>query len=98
MMKPRIGVDFHTFDGIHQGTRTYLVGLYREAIQLAPEMEFVFFLNRPEELRATYPEFRAPNARAVRMRALSGPLRLALQLPWLRLQHNVDLLHMQYRL
>lgn len=96
--RPVLGVDFHVWDGIFQGSRSHLLGLYRAAIPLAPEIDFVFFLARPEALRLAHPEFAAPHVRLVRMPRRPGPWRLAWQLPWLRRRHGVDLLHMQYRL
>lgn len=96
--RPVVGVDFHVWDGIFQGSRSHLVGLYRAAIAMAPDIDFVFFLDRPEALRQAHAEFAAPHVRLVRMPCRPGPWRLAWQLPWLRRRHGVDLLHMQYRL
>lgn len=96
--RPVLGVDFHVWDGIFQGSRSHLLGLYRAAIVQAPEIDFTFFLNDLDGLRAAYPEFSAPNVRLVRMRQRPAMWRLAVQLPWLRWRHGVDLLHMQYRL
>lgn len=96
--RPRVGVDFHVWDGIFQGSRSHLLGLYRAAIAQAPEIDFVFFLEGTEDLRRQHPEFGAANVQLVRMPRRPSPWRLALQLPWLRLRHRLDLLHMQYRL
>ncbi|MDO9073338.1 MAG: glycosyltransferase family 1 protein [Rubrivivax sp.] len=96
--RPVLGVDFHVWDGIFQGSRSHLLGLYRAAIPLAPEIDFVFFLDQPEALRRAHVEFAASHVRLVRMPHRPGPWRLAWQLPWLRWRHGVDLLHMQYRL
>lgn len=94
----RIGVDFHTFDGLFQGSRSHILGLFSEAVALAPEFDFVFFLNDVERLRQSHSAFRAPNVELVRMPHWPGLLRLAIQLPLLRLRHQVDLLHVQYRI
>lgn len=96
--RPQVGVDFHTFDGIFQGSRSHVLGIFREAIRLAPEMDFILFLDSPEQLKLAHPEFVAPNVRLVRMRHRPGPIRLGLQLPWLQLREKLDLLHTQYRL
>jgi len=93
-----LGVDFHVWDGIYQGSRSHLLGLYRAATVMAPDIDFVFFLDQPEALRRAHPEFAASHVRLVRMPHRPGPWRLAWQLPWLRRRHGVDLLHMQYRL
>lgn len=94
----RIGVDFHTWDGIFQGSRSHVLGLYKQAIGLAPELDFVFFLEGTASLAASHLEFLAPNVTLARMRHAPGPVRLGLQLPWMQLRHRLDLLHMQYRL
>lgn len=96
--RPVLGVDFHVWDGIFQGSRSHLLGLYRAAIALAPEIDFVFFLDQPDALRQAHAEFAAPHVQLVHMPHRPGPWRLAWQLPWLRRRHGVDLLHMQYRL
>lgn len=96
--RPRIGVDFHTWDGIFQGSRSHVLGLYRQAIVQAPDLDFVFFLGDTDSLRAAHPEFAAPNVQLVSMPHGRAVWRLAVQLPWLRWRHGIDLLHMQYRL
>ena len=74
--RPRIGVDFHTFDGLFQGSRSHLLGVYREAIRRAPEYDFVFFCANPEALRAADPAFAMPNAYVVAMPHKGGLARL----------------------
>ncbi len=96
--RPRIGVDFHQWDGIFQGTRSYILGLYREAIILAPDFDFVFFLVGVDSLRVAYPEFSATNVKLVSTPYRPGPWRLTFQLPTLRRRHGIDILHLQYRL
>ncbi|MDZ7813022.1 MAG: hypothetical protein U5L74_07845 [Ideonella sp.] len=80
----RLGVDFHVWDELFQGSRSHLLGLYRAAIPLAPDIDFVFFLDQPDALRRAHPEFDAPHVHLVRMPHRPGPWRLAWQLPWLR--------------
>lgn len=94
----RLGVDFHTWDGIFQGSRSHLFGLYREAIHQAPDLRFVFLLDGVDSLRKADPAFDAPNVELVRLRHAPAPWRLAVQLPWARWRYRLDLLHMQYRL
>ena len=96
--RPRLGIDFHVWDQLFQGSRSHLLGLYRAAIPKAPELDFVFFLNDPESLRQAHAEFRLPQVHLVAMPHRPGPWRLAVQLPWLQWRHRIDLLHMQYRL
>lgn len=96
--RPVLGVDFHVWDGIFQGSRSHLVGLYRAAIVMAPEIDFVFFLGQPDSLAQAHAEFTAPHVRLVEMPHRPAPWRLGWQLPRLQRQHRLDLLHMQYRL
>lgn len=94
----RVGVDFHTFDGIYQGSRSHILGLFKEAVVLAPEIEFVFFLNSTERLLSEYPEFNNPNVTLICMTSRPSLWRLAVQLPMLQKRHALGLLHTQYRL
>ena len=96
--RPRLGVDFHVWDGIFQGSRSHLIGLYRAAIVQAPEIDFIFFLAHPDDLARAHAEFTAPHVRLVGMPHRPAPWRLGWQLPRLQRQHGLDLLHMQYRL
>lgn len=93
--RPRIGVDFHVFDGKFQGSRSHLIGVFGELTRLCPEFQFVFLLEKTDEL-GLLPGFSEPNVERVYM-SHSGPLRrLALQLPRLRRSLSLDLIHTQY--
>jgi len=94
----KVAVDFHTFDGIFQGSRSHLLGLYREAIIQAPDIQFMFFLAGPGTLLEQHPEFGRPNVRLIAMAQRPGIWRLLRQLPSLQRRHSPDVLHMQFRL
>ena len=96
--RPRIGVDFHTFDGLFQGSRSHLLGLYRDAVRRAPEYDFVFFCAEPARLREADPAFGMPNVECIAMPHRSGLARLGWQLALLQRKHRIDLLHVQYRM
>ena len=96
--RPRIGVDFHTFDGLYQGSRSHLLGLYRDAVRRAPEYDFVFFCGDPARLREADPAFGMPNVLCVEMPHRSGLARLGWQLMLLQRKYRIDLLHVQYRM
>lgn len=98
MRRHRIGIDFHTWDGIFQGSRSHILGVYRAAIVQAPDLDFVFFLHGTESLRQAYPEFARPNVTLVKVGHWPSLMRLALQLPLVALKNGVDILHTQYRL
>jgi glycosyltransferase involved in cell wall biosynthesis len=94
----RLGVDLHTFDGIFQGSRSHLLGLYGAAIELAPDIDFVFLLAGPDALRNAHPEFRRDNVALATMPHRPGPWRVGWQLAAAQRRHALDLLHVQYRL
>ena len=96
--RPRIGVDFHTFDGLYQGSRSHLLGLYRDVVRRAPEYDFVFFCADPDKLRDADPAFSMPNVRCVAMPHKSDTARLGWQLALRQRKHGIDLLHVQYRM
>ena len=98
LRRPRIGVDFHTFDGIFQGSRSHLLGLYQAAIAQAPDLEFHLLLNDTERLRQAHPAFDAPHVHLHRMPHRHALVRLGWQLPRLQQQLGLDLFHLQYRL
>ncbi len=93
----RIGVDFHTWDGIFQGSRSHVLGIYREAIVQAPDIDFVFFLGDTDSLRRAHPEFALPNVKLVHAGHVPAMVRLLVQLPYLCARHGIDILHTQYR-
>ena len=95
--KLRIGVDFHTWDGIFQGSRSHVLGVYRAAILQAPDIDFVFFLGNTQSLREAHEEFRRPNVTLVSIAHVPALVRLTVQLAWLQLRHRIDVLHTQYR-
>jgi glycosyltransferase involved in cell wall biosynthesis len=96
--RPRIGVDFHAFDGLFQGSRSHLLGLYRDAVRRAPEYDFIFFCADPAKLREADPAFLMANVTCVAMPHRGGLVRLGWQLGLLRRKHRIDLLHVQYRM
>lgn len=96
-MRPKIGVDFHTWDGIYQGSRSHILGIYRAAIMQAPDMDFVFFLDDVAGLRQAHAEFAQPNVTLVKTPHQPALIRLFWQLPRLSKVHGLDILHTQYR-
>jgi len=91
----RIGVDFHVFDGKFQGSRSHLLGVFGELTRLCPEYDFVFLLEKTEEL-GRVPGFAGANVHRVKMPAANPLKRLAVDLPALRRSLGLDLVHTQY--
>jgi len=96
--RPRIGIDFHGWTGIYQGSRSHLFGIYSRAVKLAPELDFYFLAEEPERLREIWDVSRLPNVRFVPMARGHGLVRLFVRLPMSVLRHRLDLLHAQYRI
>jgi glycosyltransferase involved in cell wall biosynthesis len=94
----RIGVDFHTWDGIYQGSRSHILGLYKAAITAFPEIDFYFFGSNLGTLLKQHPEFAGRNAHLVEMRRAPAVWRLLFQLPFLSFKFDLDALHTQYRI
>jgi glycosyltransferase involved in cell wall biosynthesis len=93
----RLGVDFHEWDGIFQGSRSHVLNIYKEAIKAFPEVDFLFFLGDTQSLAAQHSEFRSANVKLVHMAPSHGLVRLGLRLPYLCWRHRLDVLHTQYR-
>jgi len=96
--RPRVGVDFHAFDGPYQASRTHLLGIYRDAVRRAPEYDFIFFCADPARLSEADAAFGMPNVQCVSMPRKSALARLGWQLALLRRKYRIDLLHVQDRM
>src|SRR6185312_16407796 len=78
--------------------RSHVLGLYKEAVALAPDLHFKFFLTDCARLRSEHPEFCRENVDLEYMPSMPGLARLVFALPYLRRRHRIDLLHTQYRI
>lgn len=92
----RVGIDFHVVDGKFQGSRTHVIELFAQAIELAPDTDFYLFLDRPDSLASLHPAFGRPNVHPVRMPAANPFKRLYWLLPRLCREHAIDIVHTQY--
>lgn len=92
----RIGVDLHTLEGLHQGSRTHCLELFSRVPRLLPEAEFVFLADLGRWDAAAAARLTAPNVRFEDMPHKNSIQRLSLQLPGLAAKHGLDLLHTQY--
>jgi glycosyltransferase involved in cell wall biosynthesis len=93
--RARIGVDFHTFEGLYQGSRSRLLALYAE-LCAAPELEFVLFTREPGQLRAALPPLDPERVRFEALSSRGAPRRLFLELPALARRLSIDLFDAQY--
>lgn len=91
---PRIGVDCSS----DRSGASPLLPLYREAVGLAPELDFYFLTAEPGTLRRDEPALRAPNVQWLEMPQRPVAWRLAWQLPRAQRALALDLLHVVDRL
>lgn len=91
---PRIGIDC-SFDG---SDGSPLLPLYREAVALAPDLDFYFLTAEPDTLRRDEPALRAPNVRCIALPRRPAAWRLGWQLPRAQRVLSLDLLHVVDRL
>ncbi len=94
--RPRIGVDLHTLEGLHQGSRTHCLELFARVIPLLPWMDFFLFVDTSRWAPDLRERFAFANAQVVDMPHGNPVQRLLHQLPGLVRKHRLDLLHTQY--
>jgi glycosyltransferase involved in cell wall biosynthesis len=91
----RILIDAHLFDNnVHQGTRTYIRGLYNELIVLCPEIDFYFACSTTAYIKAEIIE--RPNVHFAKFISKNKYLRLSFELPLMVLRYKIDFAHYQY--
>lgn len=93
----RVGVDFHSFDGIYQGSRARLVALFQHLVgDLSDDLDLVLYSGAPDALRGALPV--ADPARVTFAKLNShGPIgRLLLEFPRLARRDKLDAFHAQY--
>ncbi len=96
-VRARIGVDFHTFEGLYQGSRSRLLGLFGELLRrTSDEFDFVLFTRAPEALRTALPACDPARVRFEPLRSRSAVQRLLGELPRLARRFELDLFDAQY--
>jgi glycosyltransferase involved in cell wall biosynthesis len=96
MNRPRIGIDLHTLEGLHQGSRTHCLELFSRVILQLPEVDFFLFVDTDRWGSENATSFQFPNGQVVHMPHAGPAKRLCIHLPRLAKQHRIDLLHTQY--
>lgn len=87
-------VDAHVFDGILQGSRTYLKELYSELIQKNPSVNFFFGASDTKNLEKEFGIH--ANTTFVRYHTSNKYLRMAVSIPYIILKYKIDIAHYQY--
>lgn len=91
-MKIKLFVDAHVFDGVHQGTTTYLKGLYTALVK-NPNFEITLAANNVDYLKQNFPN---EDFKLLKLRTTSKFKRLAIEIPKLLRKHKFDFAHFQY--
>lgn len=92
MPKIKLLVDAHVFDGAHQGTSTYLKGLYNALVNDS-DFEITLLANDLESLRIHFPH---KNFRFIQLKSTSKWMRLAKEIPAIIRKNHFDFAHFQY--
>lgn len=87
-------IDCHIFDDGYQGTRTYLEGIYQEAISQAPSINFYLAAIDIENLKKIFGE--QPNVYYLKYKCKNKFLRLGWDIPGLIRKYKIDYAHFQY--
>lgn len=86
-------IDAHVFDEAHQGTRTYIKGLYLELIKQLPEVKFFFVASNLGTLEREIGIH--PNVYFIRLKQKKY-LRLLIEIPWIIYKNEITVAHFQY--
>ncbi len=92
--KLNILVDMHVFDGKHQGTRTYLKGIYSSLFQITEKHHFFLVATNIDNLKYEFGEH--DNVSYIKLKYHNKFYRLLIELPFLIRKHNIDYAHFQY--
>lgn len=93
-MEKKILLDAHVFDDKHQGTRTYLKGLYAELIIIAKDWHFFLAANDIANLKTEFGIHK--NVTYIPLKSQNKFYRLLVELPLLIKEYKIDYAHYQY--
>ena len=92
----RVGVDMHVVDGMYQGSRTYMVGIFSRVIACCPNIQFYLFCSDANNILNIAAPFSFSNVVIVPGISKNPIFRLAVQFPLLSKRYDLDYLHVQY--
>lgn len=87
-------IDAHVFDDKHQGTRTYLKGLYSQLIPLAKDWKFFMVANDIDNLKNEFGNH--DNLTYIPLTSHNKFYRLLIELPSIIKKYEIDYSHFQY--
>ena len=92
--KIRLFVDCHVFDGVPQGTKTYLHGIYSELIK---DRSIHFYLAATDIYNLEKIFGSHINVTYIKYKSHSSIYRLLIDIPFLIKKHKIEFAHFQYR-
>ena len=94
MKKLNLFVDAHVLNDKYQGSRTYLLGIYKELLGMTDNIHFYFGVNDTSQL----PEYLYDRDKVSCIKYFSRNkyVRLAFNIPMLILKYKIDIAHYQY--
>jgi glycosyltransferase involved in cell wall biosynthesis len=90
---PKIFVDAHCFDGVFQGSRTFIKGIYG-AGELPSDWQVYLGARDLGNLKQQFPNL--PSECFIRYRSGNPFIRLAVEIPWILKKYGFDFAHFQY--
>lgn len=90
----KIFIDAHILDDHYQGSKTHLLGLYKELIRSHPEIHFYFAAYSIGNLKSEFGE--GDNIHLIKYRSENKYFRLAFDIPAILKKYNIGIAHFQY--
>ena len=89
-----IGVDFTTFDDIHQGSKSRIIELYKRIVEKDDLNKFIFFLKNTKSLISSYPILQSKNVKIVKFK--NTKRKYIFDFPYFIQKYDIDIFHSQY--
>ena len=94
MTQIRLFVDGHVFDGPHQGTATFLRGIYSSMIRLGCPFEIMIGAHSDDLLEKE--PWLGSEVKLIKYRTGNRYVRLGFEVPWIIQKYHIDYAHFQY--
>lgn len=95
MKKIRLLVEGHLFDGVFQGSRTFLEGLYNEMIRNSSNVFDIYIAGHyVDNLKKSFPTL--PDSNFIPYRTQSRYIRLGIEVPSIIRKYKIDFAHFTY--
>lgn len=90
----KLFVDAHCFDKEHQGTRSFIKGLYLELNKVSQGIDFIFGAKDIANLKTEFKDI--SNCTFIQYKFSGSLSRLLFEVPFIIYKHKVDIAHFQY--